>query len=113
MRKNAVKIQNVKIMEGLSYAEAIKQVKWAEQRHSQENENEQRMQRQNRGIININTITSDKLAFTAFVAEVINCLAQTESRTERIRIIKSKYHKHSGILAETSLKRYSSVCSSA
>lgn len=66
------------MMEGLSYAEAIKLVKWTEQRHSQENENEQRMQRQNQGIININTITSDKLAFTVFMVEVINCLAQTE-----------------------------------
>lgn len=29
----------------------------------------------------------DKVAFVAFIAEVVNCSAQTESRTERIKII--------------------------
>lgn len=29
----------------------------------------------------------DKVSFVTFIAEVVNCSAQTESRTERIKII--------------------------
>lgn len=46
VRRNAVKIQNVRITEGISYAEAIKRVKRTVQRNSQESEDELRMQRQ-------------------------------------------------------------------
>lgn len=37
--------------------------------------------------VNDKTMLTDKMSFIAFMAEVINCSAQTESRTERIRII--------------------------
>lgn len=44
--------------------------------------------------VNENTMQVDKVSFIAFMAEVINCTAQTESRTEKIRIIIGAAGKH-------------------
>lgn len=78
-------------------------MKRTEQRNSQESEDELRMQRQTRETISTDIINIDKLVFTTFMAEVINCSAQTKSRTERIRIIiraAEKYLQAEGLTVE-------------
>lgn len=86
VRKNAVKVQNVKMTEGITYAEALKKVsqtpKTNETRNEEINSKQQRKERRDEKVV-----VDDKVAFVAFIAEVVNCSAQTESRTERIKII--------------------------
>lgn len=103
MRKNAAQVQNVRIKEGLSYSEAVKKVgKTLESGNKgkgipqQKMETVQEKNKENFGIKN-------NEAFVTFIAEVVNCSARTESRTERIRrIIKAaeKYLEIEGISVE-------------
>lgn len=66
-----MKVQNVRAAEGISYTEALKNVKQTPKAiESKENE-----------------VSFDKVSFVTFIAEVVNCSPQTESRTERIKII--------------------------
>lgn len=85
--KHAVKIQNVRIAEGLTYAEAAQKAKQHEQ-----TKGEMRIQDRNESALvqdntNEEKLEIGKIEFVSFVAEVINCSAQSESRTERIKII--------------------------
>lgn len=48
----------------------------------------------------------DKVSFVVFIAEVVNCSAQTESRTERIKIIirvAEKYLELEDVMQEVEL----------
>lgn len=98
VHKNAVKIQNVRIHEGISYSEAVKKVKQTEE--GQGNEVTIQMNEYNRSSQTQHKINEDelfkvgKVEFMTFLAEVINCAAQTVSRTERIKIIIKAAEKH-------------------
>lgn len=86
VRKKAVKVQNVRMTEGITYAEALKKVnqipKTNETRNEEIHSKQQRKEQRDEKVV-----VDDKVAFVAFIAEVVNCSAQTESRTERIKII--------------------------
>jgi hypothetical protein len=103
VRRNAVKVQNVKITEGLTYAEAIKKVKMNEKQEVEEKVADMRMrnERSNQGKEDDIKITEDKMAFLTFIVEVVNCSAQTESRTERTRIILRAAEKYLNIVGIT------------
>lgn len=47
-----------------------------------------------REIINEKLVVVDKIAFVSFLAEVVNCSVQPESRTERIKIIITAAEKY-------------------
>lgn len=96
MHRNAVKIQNVRMQEGISYAEAVKNVKQTEV--GQGNGTTVLMNK-NSWPLSQNKLNEDflkvgKFEFMTFLAEVINFAAQTESRTERIKIIIKATEKH-------------------
>ncbi|XP_016401002.1 uncharacterized protein LOC107733749 [Sinocyclocheilus rhinocerous] len=84
--KHAVKIQNVRITEGLTYAEAAQKAKQNEQIQReikiQEWTGNTVAQRKTKE----DSLVIGKMEFVSFMAEVVNCSAQTESRTERIKI---------------------------
>ncbi len=86
VRKNAVKVQNVRVAEGISYAEALKKVKQTPkvlETRTTEPQQKTKLKEQSKE----NKVSVDKVSFVTFIAEVVNCSAQTESRTERIKII--------------------------
>lgn len=93
--KKAVQIQNVKVKEKLTYAEAIRKVK--------SNDNNSRVapvsQLPVQSIYKSCNVTKDTLIvekrkFVAFMVEVINCSAQAGSRTERTKIIAKAAEKY-------------------
>lgn len=101
-RQQAVKVQNVRADKGLSYAEALKRV---EQETKTKEKVELAPQVRNKCQIEKekNVLEVEKVSFIAFIAEVINCSAQTDSRTERIKIIAKvaeKYLEIEGISVE-------------
>ncbi|MGL5710893.1 MAG: hypothetical protein ACRCW9_08670, partial [Cetobacterium sp.] len=69
IRKRAMKVQNIKLTEGITYAKII--VKQINKKSEQIKD----------------SVMVDKVKFVTFMAEVINCSAQTSSRTEIIKII--------------------------
>lgn len=107
VRKDAVKAQNISVSEGVSYVEALKRVQ-KNQKTSAGNaelvEKSSTVDEQvNSRRVKDNTMLIDKMSFIAFMAEVVNCSAQTESRTERIRIIlraAGKYLDVEGVTVE-------------
>lgn len=93
--KKAVQIQNVKVKEKLSYAEAIRKVK--------SNENSSRLAPVTQPPVqskykccNVtkDTLIVEKKKFVAFMVEIINCSAQACSRTERTKIIAKAAEKY-------------------
>jgi hypothetical protein len=60
-----------------------------------------RNERSNQGKEDDIKITEDKMAFLTFIVEVVNCSAQTESRTERTRIILRAAEKYLNIVGIT------------
>lgn len=92
--KRAAEIQRVRVEEKLTYAEAIKKVNRAtkkdnvmEQQPPMGRVMEQKLSHANGHAADKINVGVDKVKFVAFLAEVINCSAQTQSRTDRIRII--------------------------
>lgn len=104
VRKSAAMVQNVKVVEGITYAEAIKRVKDTEKAVEKIavlpkiREENTKVGKQKECVL-----IEDRLAFLTFIAEVVNCSAQTESRTERIKIIiraADKYLSIDGVTVE-------------
>ena len=102
--KRAAEVQRVEVEEKVTYAEAIKQVKEKKEAvltsgagpgipgqrqhwHSQEI-------RQNGKEVKSKYIAVDNVKFIAFIAEVINCSAQTASKTENQNHYKSSTEVH-------------------
>lgn len=102
MHKQAVQVQNVKVKENVTYAEAIKRVN-----------NVNKVRNVNVGVaaavpglstrvpstqkcckITDDTLLVDKKNFIAFIAEVVNRAAKIESRTDKIKMIKRAAEKH-------------------
>lgn len=84
------------MQEGISYGEAVKKVKQTEV--GQGNGTSVLMNKNSRPSsqhkLNEDFLKIGKAEFMTFLAEVINCAAQTESRTERIKIIIKAAEKH-------------------
>lgn len=75
-----MKAQNIKITEGITYAEAIKRVK--NSKISDLNEKPHSMASQtgnNQCNVSKESLIIDKVKFLRFMAEVVNCSAQTSS----------------------------------
>lgn len=91
-RKVAVKVQNVRIEEGVSYAEALKKVK---QTPKVDRIKATPVVTQSQHKVSASSRDNEVIAvsFITFVA-VVNCSAQTESRTERIKIIIKAVEKY-------------------
>lgn len=101
--KHAVKVQNVRINEGMTYAEAIQKVKQVEQTQGVNKNHEWTRNVLVQRKVNEDKLEVGKMEFVSFMAEVINCSAQTESRTERIKIIiraAEKYLNVDGVTVE-------------
>lgn len=107
--KKASEVQRVKVEEKLTYAEAIKKVDGRRKL-----ETGQRQQGQRQSVISqqskespspicADAIKVDSVKFLAFLAEVINCSAVTESRSERIKVIVKAAQKHFRVGAEVSV----------
>lgn len=88
VRKRAVKVQNIKINEGITYAEAVKRMKNSETSDLNEKPDSMASHKgNNQSNVSKESLIIDKVKFVTFMAEVVNCSAQTKSRTERIKII--------------------------
>ncbi|XP_072302084.1 uncharacterized protein [Eucyclogobius newberryi] len=107
--KRAAEVQKIKVSQGISYADAVKKVSSNEFRVNTErgasaapSQGEMReasvAPKKCEGFksggpkcagsrINENTLVVDREDFVLFMVDVVNCAAQTQSRTERIRII--------------------------
>lgn len=107
MHKRAVEVQRIKVEEKVTYAEAIKQVKGKKEAEvtagvgpgiSGQNQQWYSQEiRQTRKEVKSKYIAVDNVKFIAFIAEVINCSAQTTSKTEKIKIIIKAAQKYIGV----------------
>lgn len=101
--KRAVQVQNVRMKEKITYAEAIKKVDFKTRnnlgprvglvpviQYPAQNVVHKCCK------VNENTLIVEKKIFIAFMVEVIYCTAQTDSRTARIKIILKAAEKYLG-----------------
>lgn len=107
VQQQAQEIQRYKVVNQVSYAEAVKEVR-------QVRGDTARPTGQGTGLVREGTqacihkcpvqpgtLLVDKVQFLVFLANVINCSAQTDSRTDRIRIIVNAASVHLGITGVT------------
>lgn len=102
MHKRAVQVQNVKVKESITYAEAIKKVDEGNQEKSRVKVGmapvdvppNQVQTIQKCCKVSEDTLIVDKKNFIAFMVEVVNCSAQVTSRSDRIKIIKKAAGKY-------------------
>jgi hypothetical protein len=103
--KRQAEVQRVKVVQGISYAEAAKTVSGIRTMAKQteiKNKNIDMCQKCDK--LKEETLIVSKNDFVLFMAEIINCSAQTKSRNERIKIIvksAEKYLDVKGLLWET------------
>ncbi len=103
--KRQAEVQRVKVVQGISYAEAAKTVSGIGTMAKQteiKNKNIDKCQKCDK--LKEETLIVSKNDFVLFMAEIINCSAQTKSRNERIKIIvksAEKYLDVKGLLWET------------
>lgn len=93
VRKRAVEIEQVKVVNNISYAEAIKKVQ--EQRRNDDTDKGISSQEIGQTEESGTTLTADRLVL--FVAYVINCTDQVRNKTEKIKIIVKGAEKFLGI----------------
>lgn len=95
VRKRAAEVQQIRIKQGISYAEALKEVGTGDQKKGKDVRSARTVSDVPRTDlshkphcpITQDTLVIDKVKFVMFMADVVNCTAQTNSRTERIKII--------------------------
>lgn len=89
VRKRAIEVQNEKARKNITYAEAVKMVDSRNKEKvkvvQKEDGNEDNSELEGR--IKEDTMVVSKVNFLLFIAEVINCTAQTEKKTTKIQII--------------------------
>lgn len=105
LERNSAKVQNVRVSEGITYMEALKRVEKNAKTSTRKADKVEKSSTVHEHVssqrISENTMLTDKISFTAFIAEVVNCSAQ--SCTERIRLILSagrKYLDAEGVTVE-------------
>ncbi len=86
VRRKAVEIQQEKVKQNISYAEAVKAINNRNKDNKIEGKEIGRG-RNDEGSIPEKTMLVNKRNFVLFMVEVINCTAQTERRSEKIQII--------------------------
>lgn len=102
--KKAEEVQRIKVNHGVSYAEAVKVVSGNKQVTKQRETNSTEAGNcKGCDRVKEDTLLVNKNDFLLFMADVINCSAQTQSRNERIKIIvrsAGKYLKVKGLSSE-------------
>ena len=91
--KKAEEVQRVRVTQGVSYAEAAKTVSGGTQ-VTMENNKKSKEIVHNCVKLKEDTLIVSKREFVLFMAEIINCSAQTKSRNERIKIIVKSAEKY-------------------
>lgn len=96
--KRAAEVQKIKVSQGISYAEAAKKVPSPTEK-PKKSEVGSNKTRPCEGCDQIkkDTLIVNKNNFVLFMVDVINCSAQTEKKTEKIKIIVRAAEKHLGI----------------
>lgn len=96
--KRQAEVQRIKVVQGISYAEAAKKVSGNvtvdKQSETSRKEMNQGMKCQGCNKLKEETLIVKKNDFVMFMAEIINCSAQTKSRNERIKIIVKSAEKY-------------------
>lgn len=95
MRKRAVEVQQVRVKQGLIYAEALNEVSKGVPLEGSDARSVRTVSDVPRAVLSHqmhcpvtqDTLVVDKVKFVMFMADVVNCTAQTSSRTEIIKII--------------------------
>lgn len=93
--KRQAEVQRVKAVQGISYAEALKKVPeimTVSKQNENRNKNTETCQKCEQ--LKAETLIVSKNDFVIFMAEIINCSAQTKSRNERIKIIIKSAEKY-------------------
>lgn len=101
VRKRVIEVQNERAKRNITYAEAVKVV----DTRNKEKEREREVQKERRseetsemeGRITEETMIVSKVNFLLFIAEVINCTAQTEKKTAKIQIIVKAAERFLGV----------------
>ncbi len=95
--KRAKEVQRIKVTEGISYSEAVKMVPRVNVIPKQNEGIGNDTINEEDGEISKDNLVVSKHDFVIFMVEIINCSAQTTSRTERIKIIVKAAEKYLGI----------------
>ena len=111
--KRAAEVQRVKVEEKLTYAEAIQKVDGKRKAETgpqgqYHNVSYQRSKETSRPT-GKEMIQVDSVKFLAFLAEVINCTALTEKKSEKIKIIVKAARRHLSVGAEVSFEEISRI----
>ena len=111
--KRAAEVQRVKVEEKLTYAEAIQKVDGKRKAEpgpqgQSHNVSYQRSKETSRPT-GKEMIQVDSVKFLAFLAEVINCTALTEKKSEKIKIIVKAARRHLSVGAEVSFEEISRI----
>lgn len=101
-QKQAMEAMKYKSEHNVSYAQAVKKVQnEQENRMSSERSNaietSNRRAERSKTSVDADMLMISKVSFIAFIAEVINCTAQTNKRTEKLKIIISAAARQLGI----------------
>ena len=96
--KRAAEVQKIKVSQGISYAEAAKKIPFPSETPKKSEVGSNKI-RPCGGCEKIkkDTLIVDKNDFVLFMVDVINCSAQTEKKTEKIKIIVRAAETHLGI----------------
>jgi len=95
--KRAKEVQRIKVTEGISYSEAVKLVPRVNVIPQQNEGIGNDMTNEDDGKTREDNLVVSKHDFVIFMVEIINCSAQTKSRTERIKIIVKAAEKYLGL----------------
>lgn len=96
--KKAAEVQRIRVSQGMSYAEATKAVSGSIQVTKQnvvKNKDAEQCKRCDK--LKEETLLVSKNDFVLFMADIINCSAQSGSRNERIKIIVKSAEKYLGV----------------
>lgn len=94
--KRAVEVQKVRVEQGVTYAEAARRVQIQPVRVRQ-TENSTTRPCEGCSRLKTDTLIVKKTDFVLFMVEVINCSAQTERKTEKIKIIVKAAERFLGV----------------
>lgn len=99
---------NLKTVQNISYAQAVKQVQATNGNLRESIITQSKDTCSHKCLEDGNLLVVNKINFVAFIAEVINCSAQTDKRTEKLKIIISAPARHLGI-TEVSVEQIQTI----
>jgi len=86
-QKQATEAMRIKTVQNISYAQAVKQVQVTNGDLIENNITQSKDTCSHKCVEDGNILVINKINFVAFIAEVINWSAQTDKRTEKLKII--------------------------